>query len=108
MPRDGQDRFQLTQTRSFHCPKSLNATCQIVRLVNAMTPVYRVSFRTLSGAAMQIIDKIYIGGAFVKPHGEELFDLFNPATEQVIGRVLLADAQDARDAIAAAKLAFPA
>jgi aldehyde dehydrogenase (NAD+) len=57
---------------------------------------------------MQIIDKIYIGGAFVEPHGDELFDLFNPATEQVIGRVLLADAQDARDAIAAAKRAFPA
>src|SRR5580698_3066962 len=57
---------------------------------------------------MQIIDKIYIGGAFVRPHGDELFDLFNPATEQVIGRVLLADAQDARDAIAAAKRAFPA
>ena len=57
---------------------------------------------------MQIIDKIYIDGAFVKPHGDELFNLFNPATEQVIGRVLLADAQDARDAIAAAKRAFPA
>ena len=57
---------------------------------------------------MQIIDKIYIAGAFVEPHGDELFDLFNPATEQVIGRVLLADAQDARDAIAAAKRAFPA
>jgi aldehyde dehydrogenase (NAD+) len=57
---------------------------------------------------MQIIDKIYVGSAFVKPHGDELFDLFNPATEQLIGRVLLADAQDARDAIAAAKRAFPA
>ena len=58
-------------------------------------------------AVMQMIDKIYIDGAFVTPHGDELFDLFNPATEQVIGRVLLADAQDARDAIAAAKRAFP-
>jgi aldehyde dehydrogenase (NAD+) len=57
---------------------------------------------------MQIIDKIYIGGAFVKPHGDEFFDLFNPATEQVIGRVLLADERDALDAIAAAKGAFPA
>lgn len=57
---------------------------------------------------MQIIDRIYIDGAFVTPHGREYFDLFNPATEQVIGRVLLADAQDARDAIAAAKRAFPA
>lgn len=57
---------------------------------------------------MQIIDKVYIDGTFVTPHGDELFDLFNPATEQVIGRVRLADAQDARHAIAAAKRAFPA
>jgi aldehyde dehydrogenase (NAD+) len=57
---------------------------------------------------MQIIDKVYIDGMLVTPHGDELFDLFNPATEQVIGRVRLADAQDARDAIAAAKRAFPA
>ncbi|MEX3920164.1 aldehyde dehydrogenase family protein [Paraburkholderia sp. BR10872] len=57
---------------------------------------------------MQIIDKIYIDGAFVTPHGEEHFDLFNPATETVIGRVRLADAADADAAIAAAKRAFPA
>ncbi|WP_028206252.1 aldehyde dehydrogenase family protein [Paraburkholderia nodosa] len=57
---------------------------------------------------MQIIDKIYIDGAFVMPHGEESFDLFNPATEAVIGRVRLADAADADAAIAAAKRAFPA
>ncbi|ODP34531.1 aldehyde dehydrogenase family protein [Pandoraea sp. ISTKB] len=57
---------------------------------------------------MQIIEQIYIDGAFVTPHGDEYFDLFNPATEQVIGRVRLADADDARRAIAAAKRAFPA
>jgi aldehyde dehydrogenase (NAD+) len=57
---------------------------------------------------MQIIDQIYIDGAFIKPHGEEFFNLFNPSTEQVIGRVRLADAEDACDAIAAAKRAFPA
>ncbi|MEM5310141.1 aldehyde dehydrogenase family protein [Paraburkholderia sp. JHI869] len=57
---------------------------------------------------MQIIDKIYIDGAFVTPHGKEDFDLFNPATEAVIGRVRLADAVDANAAIAAAKRAFPA
>ncbi|QHE91206.1 aldehyde dehydrogenase family protein [Pandoraea fibrosis] len=57
---------------------------------------------------MKIIDKIYIDGAFVTPHGDERFDLFNPATEQVIGQVRLADADDARAAIAAAKRAFPA
>ncbi|WP_321960428.1 aldehyde dehydrogenase family protein [Paraburkholderia sp. J7] len=57
---------------------------------------------------MQIIDKIYIDGAFVTPHGEAYFDLFNPATEAVIGRVRLADAADADAAVAAAKRAFPA
>ncbi|SDP39410.1 aldehyde dehydrogenase (NAD+) [Rhodoferax sp. OV413] len=57
---------------------------------------------------MQTIATIYIDGAFVTPHGEELFDLFNPATAQVIGQVRLADAEDARRAIAAAKRAFPA
>jgi aldehyde dehydrogenase (NAD+) len=57
---------------------------------------------------MQTIDKIYIDGAFVTPHGEELFDLFSPAKAQLIGRVRLADAEDARRAIAAARRAFPA
>jgi aldehyde dehydrogenase (NAD+) len=56
---------------------------------------------------MRIIDRIYIDGAFVEPHGQELFDLFNPATADLIGRVRLADAEDARAAIAAAKRAFP-
>jgi aldehyde dehydrogenase (NAD+) len=55
---------------------------------------------------MQRIDTIYIDGAFVAPHGTELFDLFNPATEQVIGQVQLADEHDAQRAIAAAKRAF--
>jgi aldehyde dehydrogenase (NAD+) len=36
---------------------------------------------------MRLIDKIYIDGSFVTPHGTELFDLHNPATAQVIGRV---------------------
>ena len=57
---------------------------------------------------MRFIDKIYIDGCFVTPHGTELFDLYNPATAQVIGRVRLADEEDARTAIAAAKRAFPA
>jgi aldehyde dehydrogenase (NAD+) len=57
---------------------------------------------------MERIERVYIDGAFVSPHGEEWFDLFNPATEEVIGRVRLADAEDARRAIAAARRAFPA
>lgn len=55
---------------------------------------------------MQLIERIYIDGAFVEPHGRELFDLFNPATGAVIGRVRLGDEQDARAAIAAATRAF--
>ena len=57
---------------------------------------------------MKMIDQVYIDGAFVTPHGTEMFDLYNPATEQVIGQVRLADADDARRAIAAAKAAGPA
>ena len=57
---------------------------------------------------MHTIDQIYIDGAFVTPHGEERFELFNPATEEVIGTVRLADQDDTRRAIAAAKRAFPA
>jgi len=57
---------------------------------------------------MQLIDKIYINGDFVTPHGTELFELFNPATEEVIGTVRLADVEDTQRAIAAAKAAFPA
>jgi len=57
---------------------------------------------------MQHIDSIYINGEFVTPHGEERFELFNPATEAVIGTVRLADEVDANRAIAAAKAAFPA
>lgn len=57
---------------------------------------------------MQQIDKIYINGEFVIPHGDQLFELYNPATEGVIGTVRLADEVDAERAIAAAKAAFPA
>ncbi|HEV7321310.1 MAG TPA: aldehyde dehydrogenase family protein [Ensifer sp.] len=57
---------------------------------------------------MKIIEHMYVDGAFVAPHGNERFELFNPATEVRIGEVRLGDADDARMAVAAAKLAFPA
>lgn len=56
---------------------------------------------------MKIVDSIYIDGAFVAPHGAEMFDLHNPATADVIGQVRLGDEEDTRAAIAAAKRAFP-
>jgi aldehyde dehydrogenase (NAD+) len=56
---------------------------------------------------MQEITHVYIDGRFVEPHGTELFELHNPATGEVFGRVRLGDVEDARAAIAAAKRAFP-
>jgi aldehyde dehydrogenase (NAD+) len=55
-----------------------------------------------------VINKIYIDGEFVTPHGTELFDLFNPTTGKVIGQVQLADEVDTEAAVAAAKRALPA
>ena len=57
---------------------------------------------------MHTIEQIFINGEFVTPHGTEWFDLYNPATAQVIGQVRLADEIDAERAVAAAKAAFPA
>jgi len=57
---------------------------------------------------MRNIEQIYIDGSFVTPHGGEYADLFNPATEETIGRVRLGDAVDVNAAVAAAKRAFPA
>src|SRR5258708_7126059 len=71
-------------------------------------PTSRIIHRSSGESAMRLIDKIYIDGRFVTPHGAELFDLHNPATAQVIGRVRLADEEDAGTAITAAKRAFPA
>jgi aldehyde dehydrogenase (NAD+) len=48
----------------------------------------------------------YIDGAFVESHGREVMDIIRPTDRQVIGRVTLADEEDTRRAIAAAKRAF--
>ena len=48
----------------------------------------------------------YIDGAFVESHGREVMDIIKPTNGQVIARVTLADEQDARRAIAAAKRAL--
>ncbi|MDQ0134098.1 aldehyde dehydrogenase (NAD+) [Neorhizobium galegae] len=57
---------------------------------------------------MRNIDKIYINGSFVTPRGSETADLHNPSTEEKIGTVSLGGIEDAREAVAAAKRAFPA
>lgn len=55
---------------------------------------------------MKLINEIYINGEFVKPNGTETFDLINPTTQQLLGKVTLGDATDTQRAIAAAKEAF--
>ncbi|UQB69295.1 aldehyde dehydrogenase family protein [Epilithonimonas zeae] len=55
---------------------------------------------------MKKVNKIYINGEFVTPHGTETFDLINPASNIKIGEVILADEIDTRKAISAAKEAF--
>jgi len=40
---------------------------------------------------MQHIDHFYIDGAFIRPHGSDLFELISPVTEEVIGTTVLGD-----------------
>ena len=55
---------------------------------------------------MHTITKHYIDGAFVESHGREVMDIINPANREAIAQVTLADEEDVRRAIAAAKRAF--
>jgi aldehyde dehydrogenase (NAD+) len=55
---------------------------------------------------MKTITTHYINGAFVESHGRQVKDIVRPTDGQVIGRVTLADEEDTRRAIAAAKRAF--
>src|ERR1700741_4860961 len=48
----------------------------------------------------------YMDGAFVESHGREVMDIIRPTDRKLIGRVTLADEEDTRRAIAAAKRAF--
>src|SRR6201998_4565893 len=56
--------------------------------------------------AIRTLTTHYIDGAFVESHGREVMDIIKPTNGQVIARVTLADEEDARRAIAAAKRAF--
>src|ERR1700745_1592976 len=48
----------------------------------------------------------YIDGAFVESHGREVMDIISPTSGKAMGRVTLADEEDTRRAIAAARRAF--
>jgi aldehyde dehydrogenase (NAD+) len=55
---------------------------------------------------MKSLTTHYIDGAFVESHGREVMDIVRPTDGQVIGRVTLADEDDTRRAVAAARRAF--
>ncbi|MCH9271897.1 aldehyde dehydrogenase family protein [Pantoea ananatis] len=55
---------------------------------------------------MKHITKHYIGGKFIDSVGQETFNIINPATNMLIGTVLLGNEEDTRCAISAAKEAF--
>ena len=58
------------------------------------------------GNSIRKITTHYIDGSFVESHGRGVMDIIKPTNGQVIGRVTLADEEDTRNAIAAAKSAF--
>jgi aldehyde dehydrogenase (NAD+) len=55
---------------------------------------------------MITLNKVYIDGAFVTPHGTDTFDLISPVDNTISGTVTLGDEEDVRLAVAAAKRAF--
>ena len=55
---------------------------------------------------MTTITTHYIDGSFVESHGREVIDIIKPTNGQVIARVTLADEEDTRRAIGAARGAF--
>src|SRR5699024_10399683 len=51
---------------------------------------------------------LYIDGGYVQAHGGKMFDVLNPATEEVIAQVSEADESDIDNAVQAARKAFDA
>jgi aldehyde dehydrogenase (NAD+) len=56
--------------------------------------------------AIRTLTTHYIDGAFVESHGREFMDIVRPVDGQIIGQVTLADEEDTRRAVSAAKRAF--
>ncbi len=51
--------------------------------------------------------QFYIDGEWVEPIEPKLFDVINPATEEVAGQISLGSAEDVDRAVKAARRAFP-
>ena len=55
---------------------------------------------------LQVRDKLYIGGKWVDPAGDETIDVINASTEEVMGRIPQSTPEDVDRAVAAARKAF--
>jgi len=55
---------------------------------------------------MKEINKIYVNGEFITPHGDATLPLISPTTNEKVGEVTLGDEVDVRAAVAAAKQAL--
>ncbi len=55
---------------------------------------------------MLSFERVLIGGEWVRPHGAGHFDVVNPTTEEVCGRIPACDSVDVDRAVAAARAAF--
>jgi aldehyde dehydrogenase (NAD+) len=55
---------------------------------------------------IQVRDKLYIGGEWVDPTGDETIEVVNSTTEEVIGRIPQGTPEDVDKAVAAAREAF--
>lgn len=56
--------------------------------------------------SVQVREEIYIGGAWVQSAGSESLEVFNSATEEVIGTIPQGSPEDVDHAVAAARAAF--
>lgn len=55
---------------------------------------------------MKTLDKFYIDGSWVTPHGTGMQDVINPANEEVCAKVVLGSTTDVDRAVSAARAAF--
>src|SRR5438270_2318552 len=57
---------------------------------------------------LQVRDKLYIGGQWVAPAGDDAIEVVNSTTEEVMGRIPAGTPEDVDAAVAAARGAFDA
>ena len=61
-----------------------------------------------TAAELQVRDRVFIGGEWVQPSGNEPIEVINATTEEVMGTVPACSPEDADRAVRAAREAFPA